>query len=134
MILLYKKNPSLDVEFLYLLIHVENLKGLIGIGVESNKDFKLFFGGGFVLGDHEFRQLIGGAETIRAVEAMGESIVGSKSVVEAFLFGGPMEELGGDIRVRLGFEYFGDEVRSDAAEFVEIGDDGWAPVVLVFEE
>ena len=52
--------------------------------MESDKDFELFFGGGFVLGDHEFRQLIGGAETIRAVEAIGEGIVGSESVVKPF--------------------------------------------------
>ena len=78
--------------------------------MESDKDFELFFGEGFVLGDHEFRQLIGGAETIKAVEAIGEGIVGNESVVEAFLFGGLVEELGGDIRVGLGFEDFGDEV------------------------
>ena len=102
--------------------------------MESDKDFELLFGGGFVLGDHEFGQLIGGAETVRAVEAIGEGIVGSESVVEAFLLGGPVEELGGEIRVGLGFEDFGDEVRSDAAEFVEVGDDGRAPVVLVLAE
>ena len=86
------------------------------------------------MGDHEFGQLIGAAETVRAVEAIGEGIAGSESVVEAFLFGGPVEELGGEIQVGLGLEDLGDEVRSDAAEFVEVGDDGWAPVVLVFTE
>ena len=76
--------------------------------------------------------MIGGAKTVRAVEATGEGIVGSESVVEAFLFGGPVEELGGEIRVGLGFEDFGNEVQSDAAKFVEVRDNGWAPVVLVF--
>ena len=78
--------------------------------------------------------MIGGAETVRAVEATGEGIVGSESVVEAFLFGGPVEELGGEIRVGLGFEDFGNEVQSDAAKFVKVRDNGWAPVVLVFAE
>ena len=78
--------------------------------------------------------MIGGAETVIAVEATGEGIVGSKSVVEAFLFGGPVEELGGEIQVGLGFEDFGDEVQSDAVKFVEVKDDGWALVVLVFAE
>ena len=71
---------------------------------------------------------------VRAVEATSEGIVGSESVVEAFLFGGPVEELGGEIRVELGFEDFSDEVQSDAAKFIEVGDDRWAPVVLVFAE
>ena len=44
----------------------------------------MLFSGGFVLGDHEFGQLIGEAKTVRAAEAIGEGIVGSKSVVEAF--------------------------------------------------
>ena len=78
--------------------------------------------------------MIGGAKTVRAVEATGEGIVGSESVVEAFLFGGPVEELGGKIRVGLGFEDFGDKVQSDTAKFVKVRDDGWAPVVLVFAE
>ena len=78
--------------------------------------------------------MIGGAKTVRAVEATGEGIVGSESVVEAFLFGGPVEELGGEIRVGLGFEDFGNEVQSDAAKFVKVRDNGWAPVVLVFAE
>ena len=102
--------------------------------MESDKDFKLFFNGGFVLGDHEFGQLIGGAETVRAVEGIGEGIVGSESVVETFLLGGPVEELGGEIRVGLGFEDFDNEVQSDVMEFVEVGDDGRAPVVLVLAE
>ena len=100
--------------------------------MESDKDFKPFFGGGFVLGDHEFGQLIGGADTVRAVEAIGEGIVGSESMVEAFLFGGLVEELGREIQAGLGFEDFSDKVRSDTAVFVEVRDDGWAPVVLVF--
>ena len=78
--------------------------------------------------------MIGGAKTVRAVEATGEGIMGSESVVEAFLFGGPVEELGGEIRVGLGFEDFGNEVQSDAVKFVEVRDNGWAPVVLVFAE
>ena len=78
--------------------------------------------------------MIGRAETVRAIEATGEGIVGSESVVEAFLFGGLVEELRGEIRVGLGFEDFDDEVQSDAAKFVEVRDDGWAPVVLVFAE
>ena len=78
--------------------------------------------------------MIGRAETVRAIEATGEGIVGSESVVEAFLFGGLVEELRGEIRVELGFEDFDDEVQSDAAKFVEVRDDGWAPVVLVFAE
>ena len=78
--------------------------------------------------------MIGGAKTVRAVEATGEGIVGSESVVEVFLFGGPVEELGGEIQVGLGFEDFGNEVQSDAAKFVEVRDNGWAPVVLVFAE
>ena len=102
--------------------------------MESNKDFELLFSGGFVLGDHEFGQSIGEVEMVRAVEAIVEGIVGSESVVEAFLFGGPVEELGGEIQVGLGFEDFGDEVQSDAAELVEVGDNGRAPVVLVLAE
>ena len=94
----------------------------------------MLFGGGFVLGDHEFGQLIDEAKTVRAAKAIGEGIVGSESVVEAFLFGGPVEELGGEIQVGLGFEDFGDEVQSDAAELVEVGDNGRAPVVLVLVE
>ena len=86
------------------------------------------------MGDHEFGQLIGGAETVRAVEAIGEGIVGSESVVEAFLFGGLVEELGFEIQVGLGFEDFSNKVWSDMVVFVEVGDDGWAPVVLVFGE
>ena len=78
--------------------------------------------------------MIGRAETVRAIEATGEGIVGSESVVEAFLFGGLVEELRGEIRVGLGFEDFDDEVQSDVAKFVEVRDDGWAPVVLVFAE
>ena len=78
--------------------------------------------------------MIGGGKTVRAVEATGEGIVGSESVVEVFLFGGPVEELGGEIQVGLGFEDFGNEVQSDAAKFVEVRDNGWAPVVLVFAE
>ena len=100
--------------------------------MESDKDFELFFGGGFVLGDHEFGQSIGEVEMVRAVEAIVEGIVGSESVVEAFLFGGLVEELGREIQAGLGFEDFSDKVRSDTAVFVEVGDDGWAPVVLVF--
>ena len=102
--------------------------------MESDKDFELFFGGGFVLGDHEFGQLIGRAETVRAVEAIGEGIVGSESVVEAFLFGGLVEELGREIQVGLGFEDFSNKVRSDTAVFIEVGDDGWASMVLVLAE
>ena len=102
--------------------------------MESNKDFELFFNGGFVLGDHEFGQLIGGAEMVRAVEAISEGIIERESVVEAFLLRGPVEELGGEIQVGLGLEDFGDEVRSDVAEFVEVENDDWAPVVLVFAE
>ena len=34
---------------------------------------------------------------VRAVEAIDKGIVGSESVVEAFLFGGLVEELGGEI-------------------------------------
>ena len=83
---------------------------------------------------HELRQLIGGAEAIGAVKAIGEGIIGSEIVVEAFLLGGPVEELGSEGGVRLEFEDFGDEVGSDAAELVEFGDYGWAPTVLVLAE
>ena len=78
--------------------------------------------------------MIGKAKMVKAIEATGEGIVGSESVVEAFFFRGPVEELGGEIWVGLGFEDFGDEVQSDAAKFVEVRDDGWASVVLVFAE
>ena len=94
----------------------------------------MLFDGGFVLGDHEFGQLIDEAKTVRAAKAIGEGIVGSESVVEAFLFEGPVEELGGEIRVGLGFEDFDNEVQSDVMEFVKVGDDGRAPVVLVLAE
>ena len=86
------------------------------------------------MGVHELRQLIGGAEAIGAVKAIGEGIIGSEIVVEAFLLGGPVEELGSEGGVRLEFEDFGDEVGSDAAELVEFGDYGWAPTVLVLAE
>ena len=94
----------------------------------------MLFDGGFVLGDHEFGQLIDEAKTVRAAKAIGEGIVGSESVVEAFLFEGPVEELRGEIQVVLGFEDFGDKVWSDVAEFVEVGDNGRALVVLVLAE
>ena len=102
--------------------------------MELDKDFELLFGGGFVLGEYEFGQLIGRAKMVKAVEVKGESIVGSESMVEAFLLKGPMEELRGEIRVGLGFEDFDNEVQSDVMEFVEVGDDGRAPVVLVLAE
>ena len=98
------------MNFFHLLINLEKSKGSIGVRVESNKDFKLFFGRGFVLGDHEFGQLIDGAKMVRAVEAIDEGIVGSESVVEAFLFGGLVEELRGEIWVELGLEDLSDEV------------------------
>ena len=78
-------------------MNVEKPKGPIGVGVELDKDFELFFSGGFILGDHEFKQLISRAKMVRAIEAIDKGIVGSESVVEAFLFGGLVEELGGEI-------------------------------------
>ena len=102
--------------------------------MESDKDFELLVGGGFVLGDYEFGQLIGRAEMVRAVEVKGEGIAGSESMVEAFLLKGPVEELRGEIRVGLGFEDFDNEVQSDVMEFVEVGDDGRARVILVLAE
>uniref|UniRef100_A0A2N9GYI9 Uncharacterized protein n=1 Tax=Fagus sylvatica TaxID=28930 RepID=A0A2N9GYI9_FAGSY len=79
-------------------------------------------------------QLIGEAEAIGAIKAIGEGIIGSEIVVEAFLLGGPVEELGGEGGVRLEFEDFGDKVESDATELVEFKDYGWAPMVLVLTE
>ena len=101
--------------------------------MELDKDFELLFGGGFVLGGYEFRQLIGRAEMVRAVKVKGEGILGSESMVETFLLRGPVEELRGEIWVGLGFEDFDNEVQSDVMEFVEVGDDGRAPVVLFLQ-
>ena len=102
--------------------------------MELDKDFELLFGGGFVLGGYEFRQLIGRAEMVRAVKVKGKGIQGSESMVETFLLRGPVEELRGEIWVGLGFEDFDNEVQSDVMEFVEVGDDGRALVVLVLAE
>ena len=113
------------------MIHIENLKGSFGVGMESDKDFELLVGGGFVLGDYEFGQLIGKAEMVRAVGVKGKGIAGSESMVEAFLLRGPVEELRGEIQVGLGFEDFDNEVQSDVMEFVEVGDNGRARVILV---
>jgi hypothetical protein len=52
----------------------------------------------------------------------------------AFLLARPVEELGGEGRVGLDFEQLGDESGSDAAELVEISDDGRAPAVVVLAE
>lgn len=46
----------------------------------------------------------------------------------------PVEELGGETRVPLNFKNLGDELRGDAAELVEILDEGWAPVMIVSTE
>ncbi len=78
--------------------------------------------------------MIGEAEAIGAIKAIGEGIIGSEIVVEAFLLGGLVEELGGEGGVRLEFEDFGDKVESDATELVEFKDYGWAPTVLVLTE
>lgn len=51
-----------------------------------------------------------------------------------FLLACPVEELGGEGRVGLDFEQLGNEIGRDAAELVEIGDDGRAPAVVVLAE
>lgn len=55
-------------------------------------------------------------------------------MLKAFLLTCPVEEIGGEGRVDLDFEHLGDEAGGDAAELVELGDDGWAPAELVLAE
>jgi hypothetical protein len=102
--------------------------------VHSDQDFELLLGGWLSLGIHQLGQLIGGAEAIGAVQTIGEGVVGSEIMLVAFLLARPVEELGGEGRVGLDFEQLGDDIGRDAAELVEIGDDGGAPAVVVLAE
>lgn len=51
-----------------------------------------------------------------------------------FLLTGPVEELRRDGGVVAYFQNLGDDARRDAAELVQLRDDGGAPVVLVLAE
>lgn len=102
--------------------------------MHSDQDFELLLGGWLSLGIHQLGQLIGGAEAIGTVQTIGEGVVGSEIMLVAFLLARPVEELGGEGRVDLDFEQLGDDIGRDAAELVEIGDNGRAPAVVVLAE
>lgn len=55
-------------------------------------------------------------------------------MLKAFLLTCPMEEIGGEGGVGLDLEHLGNEAGGDAAELVELGDDGWAPAEVVLAE
>ena len=83
---------------------------------------------------HELRQLIRRAEVSGSVKAIREGVVGREVVSVPFLLTGPVEELRRDGGVVAYFQNLGDGARRDAAEFVQLRDDGGAPVVLVLAE
>lgn len=132
-----EEDPGLDIEDGgHALVDVEEAEAAAGLGVETNKKFKLGLGGRFAEGEHEIRDAIGGAGMAGAVKRMGKGVEGGVGVVEALLARGPVEEAGGEggIGIGIGAENLGDEVGGDAAELGELGEEGRGPVAVAAEE
>lgn len=70
----------------------------------------------------------------RSVEAIREGVVGREVVSVPSLLTRPVEELRRDGGVVPRFQNLGDDGGVDAAEFVQLRDDGGAPAVLILAE
>lgn len=117
----------------HLVEQVVDVEAAARICVHADQNLELLLGGGFALGGHELRHLVGGAVAAGAGEGVGEGVVGGEGVTVALLLAGPVEEAGGDGGVRLELEDLSHQLRRDPAELAEVGEHGGAPAAVAAE-